>query len=280
MSLTMPFRFFLILFLLSSPVWGQEELKAYLDSVKNNAKISLIIQDLDGTQLYMQGSHHKVPSASIIKIPILYTLFSQAEEGKVSLEEQFVLTQEDIVGGSGELQHQPVGTSFSLEYLAREMIRISDNTATNMIIKRIGLFSVNNKMDELGLETTRLNRLMMDFEAIAAGRQNYTSPAEMNSLLLLLYSSSGLSERLQQGMIEMLLDCADHATIRSQLPSGLNVAHKTGTLDYVRGDAGIIFSPTPLVISIFVEDFSSTEEAEEIIGTVARLAYETYGIEE
>jgi len=118
---------------------------------------------------------------------------------------------------------------------------------------------------------------MMDFEAIAEGRQNYTSPVEINQLLLLLYSSNELSKKSRGRMIEMLLACADNTTIPSQLPKGLEVAHKTGILDYVRGDAGIIYSPNPLVLSIFVENFSSNEEAEEIIGTVARLAYETYG---
>ncbi|HSJ67220.1 MAG TPA: serine hydrolase [Anditalea sp.] len=75
----------------------------------------------------------------------------------------------------------------------------------------------------------------------------------------------------------MLLDCADSTTIPSQLPSDIAVAHKTGILDYVRGDAGIIYASQPIVMSVFVEDFSSTEEAEVIIGTIARIAIETYG---
>lgn len=272
----MPLRFFFVIFFLSHYTWAQD-LTAYLDSAGKSAKISLLIHDTEGRELYGQGSQSKIPSASIIKIPILFTLLHHVEEGNVSLDEKFALTEEETVGGTGDLQLQPMGSKFSLDSLAREMIRTSDNTATNIIIKRLGLSSVNNKMAELGLKNTQLNRLMMDFGAIAAGRQNYTSPAEINQLLLMLYGSEGLSEFSQKLMIDMLLACADDKTIPSQLPPGVAVAHKSGTLDYIRGDAGIILSSTPIIISIFVEEFSSTEDAENIIGTVARLAYEIYG---
>jgi len=166
-----------------------------------------------------------------------------------------------------------------MESLAREMIRVSDNTATNIIIRRIEMSSINRKMEKLELKSTQLNRLMMDFEAIAAGRQNYTSPAEMNQLLLMLYSSDFFSLNSRKIMLDILLNCDDRTTIPSQLPPDIAVAHKTGILDYVRGDAGIVYSPNPMVISIFVEEYNSTEQAEQIIGTVARLAFETFGKE-
>ncbi|HSJ67221.1 MAG TPA: serine hydrolase [Anditalea sp.] len=186
-------RFIILLFIIGKPVSAQYNLQHYLESIENKAKVSLIIQDLQGKILYEQNSLSKIPSASIIKIPILFTLFSQVEEGKIQLEEKHQLIQDDIVGGTGEIQHQPVGGYYSMETLAREMIRVSDNTATNIIIRRLGMSSTNNMMENIGLHSTQLNRLMMDFDAIAMGKQNYTSPTEMNKLLLMLHSHDFLS---------------------------------------------------------------------------------------
>jgi len=270
-------RYAIFFFILSSPLSAQQDIKSYLDKVGKSANVSLIIQDLQGDILYEQNSQSQIPSASIIKIPILYQLFSQIEDGKVRLDELHKLTENDIVGGSGNLQHEPIGSQFNMETLARKMIRVSDNTATNIIIRRLELSSINTMMSELGMKSTQLNRLMMDFDAVAAGRQNYTSPAEMNELLLKLHSADFLSKASRELILDMLMNCDDNTTIPSQLPTDIAVAHKTGTLDYVRGDAGIIYSPKPIVISIFVENFSSTEEAELIIGTVSRLAFETFG---
>jgi len=270
-------RYFLFFIFISSQASAQHDLDKYIDSVGRTAKVSLIVQNLEGNILYELNSHSKIPSASIIKIPILFQLFSQIEEGKTRLDELHKLTADDKVGGSGELQHKPEGSHYSMETLAREMIRLSDNTATNIIIKRLGLSTVNAMMVNLGMKSTQLNRLMMDFDAIDEGRQNYTSPAEMNELLLMLNSADFLSFSSRELILEMLSNCDDKNTIPSQLPNDIAVAHKTGILDYVRGDAGIIYSPNPIVVSIFVEDFSSYEEAEEIIGTISRMVYETYG---
>jgi len=269
-------RCFLFLLFISPYASAQQGLDMYIDSIEKTAKVSLIVHNLEGQVLYEQNSTSKIPSASIIKIPILIQLFSQLEDGKVSLAEQYKITAEDIVGGAGELQGSE-GTYHSLKSLAREMIRISDNTATNIIIRRLGLPSINAMLAKHGFTSTELNRLMMDFDAIAEGRQNYTSPEEMNKLLLMLHSPDFLSLASRELMLEMLTNCDDKTTIPSQLPADMAVAHKSGILDYVRGDAGIVYSPNPFVISIFVENFSSPEEAEEIIGTVSRLVYESFG---
>lgn len=273
----MLFRSAFLLFFISNYVSAQHNLDQYLESIEKKAKVSLIIQDLQGNILHERNSQSIIPSASIIKIPILFTLFSQVEDGKIQLNDQYQLTHDDVVGGTGDIQHQAEGGYYSIESLAMEMIRVSDNTATNILINHLEMSSINKKMAELGLKSTQLNRLMMDFDAIAAGRQNYTSPAEINQLLLMINSSEYLSSDSRELMIEMLLNCDDNTTIPSQLPAGIAVAHKTGILDYVRADAGIIYASHPIVISIFVEDFIHTAEAEEIIGTIAKMAFENFG---
>ncbi|MCA1801873.1 MAG: class A beta-lactamase-related serine hydrolase [Rhodothermaceae bacterium] len=209
------------------------------------------------------------------------------------------MTSDDIVGGSGELQHAGPGGEYTLEFLAREMIRVSDNTATNIIIRRIGMERINRLMEELDMDQTVLARFMMDFEAIEEGRQNYTSAADMNRVLLAIMgghlqdsdlksregmtgdspgvspaSTEFLSASSRELVLEMLAGCADKSLIPRYLPDSVRVANKTGTLAYVRGDSGIIFGEKPIIITIFAENFKDLITAEEKIGELARLIHE------
>lgn len=255
----------------------QNFLETYLESLPASLVVSFHIQDKNGVILASQNSDKMIPSASIIKIPILIELMRQVEDGRLSLDQEVMLTEADVVGGAGEMQFQPTGNSYTLDYLARDMIRISDNVATNLLINRVGLASVSTWLTDNGYNFTQLNRIMMDFDAIAAGRQNYTSPKEISEMLINLSRGKYVSERSSDFIMELLLDCADRTTIPSKLPSTVRVAHKTGTLDYVRGDAGIILGDNPLALSVFVEGFESLEEAEFVIGQVAKLAWEMHG---
>lgn len=254
----------------------QNFLETYLESLPVSLVVSFHIQDKNGEILASQNSDKMIPSASIIKIPILIELMRQVEDGRLSLDQEIMLTEADIVGGAGEMQFQPTGNSYTLDYLAREMIRISDNVATNLVIKQVGMLSIQEWLAENGYNITQLNRLMMDFDAIAAGRQNYTSSREMAHILGDLYSGEYLSETSTQFVIKLLLDCADRTTIPSKLPNEVLVAHKTGTLDYVRGDVGIILGDRPLILAVFVEGFESIDQAEVVIGEIAKLVWKNF----
>ena len=121
------------------------------------------------------------------------------------------------------------------------IIRISDNTATNVLIDKIGMYNINNMLAYHGYENTRLNRKMMDFDAVKRGVQNYTSAAESARMMYAILTGKITNEASCKKMIEMLLTCADVTTIPRYIPRTIPVAHKTGTLDYVRGDVGIIY---------------------------------------
>lgn len=254
----------------------KNRLETYLESLPASLVISFHIQDKNGEILASQNAVRQIPSASIIKIPILIELMRQVEAGRLSLDQEIMMTEEDVVSGAGELQFQPVGTTYTMDYLAREMIRISDNVATNLLIKELGMASIQGWLTENGYKNTQLNRIMMDFGAIAAGRQNYTCPKEMTHLLANLYIGRYLADNSTGLVMELLKGCADRSTIPSKLPAEIQVAHKTGTLDYVRGDAGIILGDKPLIIAVFVEGFESMDQAEVIIGEIARIAWETF----
>jgi len=261
--------------LITYAVVGQENrLLDYLDNLDPGLEISIAVRNAVGQITFEYNSDKRVPAASVIKIPILAELLLQVQTNEVRLSERYALMDEHKVGGSGELRDMPEGKTLTLEELAVEMIRVSDNTATNVLIERLGMARINQTLDSLGFEATRLNRVMMDFAAIDEGRQNYTSASEMSRFLSLLLTNKILTPELGNTAIEILGRCEDSTTIPRDLPADLIIAHKTGTLDYVRGDAGIILDEDPIILAIFVENFQSLDQAEQVIGDLARIVFD------
>ncbi|MCC5938307.1 MAG: serine hydrolase [Lunatimonas sp.] len=254
-----------------------DPLAAYLATLPDEVQVSFQVGTPDAVSVAGQEWEKQVPSASIIKVPILIAFMQDVQEGKRSLSEEIVLEESDRVGGAGELQFQTPGSTYTLELLAREMIRISDNTATNLLIQTVGMERIRDWLRQHGFRHTQLNRLMMDFGAIAEGRQNYTSAEEMVRMLLELFAGKYLDPAGTSFVLELLTDCADRDAMPSKLPIGTAVAHKTGTLDYVRGDAGLLLGENPLALCVFVEGFSSLEQADEIIGNISRLVFDIFG---
>jgi beta-lactamase class A len=266
----------ILLCLFAQPAVAQQPLKEYLTKLDPSISLSYIIQDQQGNLLSKANSDKKIPSASIIKIPLLIYFMQKVSDGSISLQGRYHLKDKDKVGGSGELQFKPEGINVTYEYLAKEMIRVSDNTATNIIIKKLGLKAFQNWLKKIDYSTTQLNRFMMDFGAIEKGKQNYLSPEEINRLLLALYKGELLSKKLSLKVIEYLKNCEDNAGLPHQIPEEVPIAHKSGTLNYVRGDAGIIFGKNPIFITVMVENFSELAEADRIISTIGKLAYLEY----
>lgn len=257
---------------------GQNEaFDAYLKALDPDIIVSVTVLDKSGEVRYAKNEKLRVPSASVIKIPVLIELSQQVDEKRLKWKEKIKLHTEDRVGGSGDLQYEAAGKKFTIEELAVKMIAVSDNVATNLLIDRIGMENVNLGLENWGFDETRLNRKMMDFKAIQEGKQNYITSFEVSKMLWGLLTKRILKDQSSKKALEILLKCEDVTTIPRKIPKTVPVAHKSGTLDYVRGDAGIIFSREPVIVSVFVQNFESQEQAEKIIGELAEIAYQTYG---
>ena len=246
-----------------------QSLKKYLKELDPEIMVSLKLQNQKGEVLFEKNGQKVVPSASLIKIPILLSLLKEVDRKNIKLISKYTLQPEDIVGGSGDLQYEIPFKKFTYNHLAQKMISVSDNTATNILINKIGAEKIQNDIDAWNLTKTKLNRKMMDFEAIKAGKQNFTTCEDMNGLLINLLNQQLLSKKSAKKAMEILFACDDRTTIPRNIPVNIPIVHKTGTLDYVRGDAGIIFSKNILILTVFVENFESLEQAETIIGKIA-----------
>ena len=212
--------------------------------------------------------------ASAIKLPVLVELMRQVEAGEQNLDEVVTLAASDIVPGSGVLQQLTPGkVSLSLRDVATLMVTVSDNTATNMIIDRVGMAKVNAEMARLGLSATKLQRKMQDRTAWEENRENLSTPDEQARLLELLYKGEILSAKSREE-IDRILTIPKPGQLRKLLPEGTKVAHKTGTLSGVVVDMGIVYlKDRPFIVSAMGNWLANADEAERAISEIALVAY-------
>lgn len=276
---SVPTLFFLLCMV--SATFGQslsESLTGYLQQLPPNARISIATQSLlDSSQSFYYRADERVPSASVIKLPIMLEAMERVKAGMLDLDEIHILTDSEKTGGSGVLKTYSHRSRVSYRDLLRLMLIYSDNTATNILINELGRDAINQRIRSIGLTKTQLNRVMIDTLAARQGRENYVTAREMNQLLEKIYRKQVATPELCDQMITILEQVEDTKTIPSLLPKGTVVAHKTGTLSYVRGDAGIVYARSgnqlrPFLLSVFVEGIP-TPEAERIIGEVALRCY-------
>lgn len=181
-----------------------------------------------------------VRAASMIKVYILGYLFEEIEAGHIDLGETIELEESDKVGGAGVLSGYAVGTKLTVDELAKLMITVSDNSATNILIHRLGMGSINQYVLKNGFIDTKLQRYMMDLEAIRQGRENYTSAKDLGNWFMNLLEGKGMSNSSREKMLMYLLGQTDTETFNEALSNRL-IAHKTGELAGVYHDGGIIF---------------------------------------
>ena len=212
--------------------------------------------------------------ASAIKLPVLVELMRQVEAGEQNLDEVVTLAASDIVPGSGVLQQLTPGkVSLSLRDVATLMVTVSDNTATNMIIDRVGMAKVGAEMARLGLASTKLQRKMQDRTAWEENRENLSTPDDQARLLELLYKGGILSAGSREE-IDRILTIPKPGQLRTLLPEGTKVAHKTGTLSGVVVDVGIVYlKDRPFIVSAMGNWLADANEAERAISEIALVAY-------
>jgi beta-lactamase class A len=219
--------------------------------------------DINGDKVY--------PTASIIKLPILIALFQDVDAGKIDLNETLTMTSDVIVGGSGDMQTMRSGSKFSLLETATKMIVISDNTATNMIIKRMGgIQYLNERFRRWGLQKTVIRNYLPDLKGT-----NTTTPRELTQLLAMLDQQRLLSPRSQAQALDILRRVRNRTLLPVGLGRGATIAHKTGDIGFILGDAGIIQMPTGkrYLASILVESAYDDPSARDFIQDVSRIVY-------
>jgi beta-lactamase class A len=232
------------------------------------------IKDLVSGDTLLFNEREVFPTASNIKIAILLELFHQVESGEMKLEDRWPIDPAARVGGSGVLAQlsDPLLTMTAAD-VATLMIVLSDNFATNLCIRHLGMAAINAGLERFNLKATRLRREMMDLPAARRGDENSSSPAELMELLEALYAGKLLTPPLTEQMLAILKKDKD-SPLRKAIPSGIAVANKPGVLDGVRCDAGIIYlSGRPYIFVGMTKYLVSGEQGEELLMKAARAAH-------
>ena len=195
-------------------------------------------------------------SASMIKVFILATVMEKAKQGEINIDETLTLKGSDKVGGAGILAGYASGTELTFREVLELMITHSDNTATNIVIDRVGMETINDYIKRQGYNDTILRRKMMDYDAIAAGRENFSSVRDLGNFFTRLYNYDCVGEEYDKIMIDFLVKQTDTDCFPAALPDK-QIAHKTGALDGLYDDGGIIYSDAgDAVLVIMTENFT------------------------
>ena len=250
--------------------------------------VAVAVKHLKTGEEFYLNADEPMPTASLIKLPIMVEAYWQAAENKVKLDKPLTLRKEDKVPGSGILtSHFSDGATFPLRDAVRLMIAFSDNTATNLVLDEIGIPSSNLRMEKLGFKHTKINAKVykgsttsIDPERTKKFGLGSTTAREMVQLLELIEAGKLVSPEACKEMIAHLKTCDDKEKMTRLLPAGTIVAHKTGSVNASKTDAGIIYrksGPVALCVLTDMNDdvrWTSDNAAQVLIGKIAKLVYD------
>jgi beta-lactamase class A len=256
-------------------LWGKLEARVAAVNRELDGVLGVAILDLTDGRKYLLSGDEIFPQASSIKIPILVELYRQAQDNaQLRLTDLYTVQQADLVPDSDILLGLTPGvTRLTNRDLATMMVAVSDNSATNVLIDRVGMDNVNRMLDRLGLKKTRLRRKMMDLKAAQEGRENVSTPREMMLLLEAVHRRKVLNKAMTADFFKVLGTHKDSALLRG-LPDGVRAANKPGALEGVRNDSGVVFAPNrPFVLCVMATYLRNERAGEKAISDVAAAAY-------
>jgi len=230
--------------------------------------------DLDtGAYLDLQGAS-TFSAASTIKLPILVALFQDIDAGKIRLDEDLTLKPEVIGGGSGTFQYEKPGKKFTVLETATKMITISDNTATNMIVARLGGVDIlNERFRSWGLTATAIHNLLPDLEGT-----NTTTPKELANLMAMVNQGNLVSLASRDRMLDIMRRTMTNTLLPRGLGEGATIAHKTGDIGSLVADVGLIDMPIGkrYIAAVMVKRPHNDAAAQELIRQISRTTYQYF----
>lgn len=256
---------------------GQEltELTQKLQGLANQEPdlvVGAFVVDLDTGAYAAVNGQRSFATASMIKVPVLIAFFQDVDAGTLQLDESLTMRKDLIAAHAGEMQYLPEGTQFPALETAEEMIRISDNTATNMLVDRLGgIPAMNQRFKQWGLSQTTMNEWLPDLEGT-----NISSPQDLVTLLSLVEQGQLVSLRSRDRLFAILRTPVTNTLLPQGLAEGATIAHKTGDIGSLVGDMGLIDMPSGkrYLAAMMVERPFNDNRAQELIRQMSRTTYD------
>jgi beta-lactamase class A len=242
----------LLLTVLGTPPEVRDSLESRLRPLidAHRGQVAIAVKHLDTGESFFHRADEVMPTASLIKFPVMIEAYHQAHEGLIDLDKPVTLKPEDKVPGSGILtNHFSAGASFPLRDAIRLMIVFSDNTATNLVLDQIGIGSTAKTMEQLGYPHTKIHSKVYRRETSVFPERSQrfglgsTTASEMIRLCERLHRQELVSPKASEAMLDALKACDDTDKFPRFLPPGTKVAFKTGSIESARTASGILYTP-------------------------------------
>jgi beta-lactamase class A len=253
----------------------------------HKGKVAIAVKNLETGESYYLNADEPMPTASLIKVAVMIETYLQADEGKVKLTDKVTLHDANKVPGSGILTyHFSEGATFSLRDAVRLMMAVSDNTATNLVLDKVGIATVNKRMEAWGFPNTKINAKVyrgsttsVDPDRTRRYGLGSTTAREMVGIMEELQVGKRARPALKQCMLGHLRANDDKDKFPCLLPPGTVLLHKDGSVNNARTDAGLIYTPGGVVaVCVLTNDNADRRWVRDNAGNAicARVAKEVY----
>jgi beta-lactamase class A len=275
-----------LLLVASGTAQGLPSAKPALEELiaKSGAEVSVAAKTLDGEELLIEPDR-VFHAASTMKIPVMIELFQEAKSGALSFDELIPVRNEfeSIVDGSlfslnpesdsdGKV-YEAVGSSLSIRDLCESMITVSSNLAANLLMRRVGVPKIQERVRALGADGMQVIRPLEDGKAFLKGLNNTTTARALETLLFAIASGKAVDPTSDQSMVEILKRQHFADAIPAGLPPGIPVAHKTGEITKILHDAGIVYASRPFVLVVLVRGIEDRKESAALVAEITRTLY-------
>jgi beta-lactamase class A len=249
---------------------------------------ALAFRDLATGRELLVHEHETFHAASTMKTPVLVEIYRQAALGRLKLSDPLVLRNEftsiadssiyslDSADDSETALYRHLGERRTIGELVYQMITVSSNFATNLLIDKIGAANILATMQALGLSEVRILRGVEDNKAYQQGLNNTVTAFGLMQLFSLMAEGKLVSPAASDSMIRILMDQHFNDIIPAQLPAGVKVAHKTGWIKGIHHDSGIVFLPDgrKYVLVLLSKDLVDEKAAIGAMAAVSGLIYQ------
>ncbi|MGV3721124.1 MAG: serine hydrolase [Actinomycetota bacterium] len=227
----------------------------------HKGKVAVAVKHLDTGEEFYLHADDVMPTASLIKTAVMVETYRQAGEKRVDLEEKLTLRAEDRVPGSGILTQLSPGLSLSLRDAVRLMMALSDNTATNLVLDKIGLPATAATMEKLGYPETKIHSKVFKRDSSVFPERSKqfglgsTTARESIRLLEAIHKKQLVSPEACEAMLGHLRACQDADKFPRFLPAGVRVAFKSGSVNASRTAAGILYTSSgPVAVCVLTNE--------------------------
>ncbi len=238
-------------------------------------RVAVVVKDLSDNTLTAINPFENMAAASVIKVPVMVEVFAQIKHGNIDLNTAMILQKSDVDHGWGQIDNDPPGKKlYPVWKLLHLMIDYSDNTATNMLIRLVGRQNINHRMRSLNFSDTYLADYLRTDDDLKI-RSLRTSPRDMANMFIEMAHGRLIDRYSSAKMLDILRAQTENTYMPFYLPVGLQIAHKTGTLDDTVHDVGLVYlGQHPYIVVLMTANDQNLDYSKGLIRRLSRAVYD------